>query len=171
MSGAPPAAAPDIAFREEPDMPSPCTTTHPPRLLESRRFGRLEVDPARVVVFPAGLLAFEDLHEYLRVEPEALAPLAFLVACQDPEVAFPILPAAMCLAGYAPSFPAEALAAIGAGERDPLEVLAICAQAPDTGVLHANLRGPVLINPATRLGCQVVLHDSPYELRHLLGTA
>jgi flagellar assembly factor FliW len=168
MSGEQPVAAPSVACCEEQDMP-PTHTTPPPTVLESRRFGSLEVQADRIVTFPAGLLGFEEFHDYLRVAPEALAPLTFLVACEDPDVAFPVLPCTLCLADYAPKLPPEALAAVGVREGDGLEVLAICALAPDTGTLHANLQGPVLINPVERLGCQVVLHDSPYSLRHLLG--
>ncbi len=140
-----------------------------PRVLESRRFGRLEVLPDQLVTFPVGFLGFEEFHQYLRVAPEGLEPLAFLVACDDPEVAFPVLPVTLCLPGYSATFPPEGLAAIGASSADGLEVLAICSLAADTGTLHANLKGPILVNPDTRLGCQVVLHESPYSLRHLLG--
>ncbi len=141
-----------------------------PRVLESHRFGRLEVPPERVVTFPAGLLGFEDLREFLRVAPQTLQPLTFLVACEDPEVAFPVLPATFCLSGYAPVFRPETLEVVGAAPGDPVEILAIVSLAQDTGTLHANLQGPVLINPGTGIGCQVVLHESPYSLRHLLGS-
>jgi len=55
-----------------------------------------------------------------------------------------------------------------AGLDDPVELLLVVSLAPDTGTLHANLRGPLLINPATRIGCQTVLHDAPYSLRYIL---
>jgi flagellar assembly factor FliW len=129
----------------------------------------MEVGEEQVLSLPAGLLGFEEFVEYCLLAPEALHPLMFLVACDNPEVTFPVLPARMCLADYAPALPRESLEAVGAGPAQPLEILAICALAQDTMTLHANLRGPVLVNPATRLGCQVVLHDTPYSLRHLLG--
>jgi flagellar assembly factor FliW len=140
-----------------------------PRILESRRFGRLEVSSDQVLTFSAGLLGFEELREFCVVAPEALQPLTFLVSCDDPGVAFPVLPARMCLANYAPTIPPDAREAVQAEPGQALEILAICAVAQDTLTLHANLRGPVLINPAKRLGFQVVLHESPYSLRHLLG--
>jgi len=147
-----------------PDLPG--TAAH---LLQSRRFGPLEAPAERLVHFPAGLLGFEELTEFLMHAPEGLHPIRFLVACADPEIAFPILPAALCAADYAPQLPAEVRPLLGAGPADPLEVLALLTLVPETGTLHANLRGPVVINAATRRGCQVVLHDSPYSLRHLLG--
>jgi len=141
-----------------------------PRVLESRRFGRLEVWPDKIILFPAGVIGFEEFHEYVLVQPDGLEPLSFLVACDNPDVAFPILPGELCLAGYAPTIPADALEMVGAGAGGEMDILAICATAPDTGTLHANLRGPVVVNPSTRLACQVALHDGDYSLRHLLGS-
>jgi flagellar assembly factor FliW len=139
-----------------------------PLVIESRRFGRLEYQPDALVEFPSGLLGFEELRQYARVSPEALQPLAFLVSLEDPEVAFPVLPAAWAPPDYAPALPADALHVVGAAAGDPIELLLIVSVAPDTGTLHANLRGPVLINPATRNGCQIVLHNSSHSLRHIL---
>ncbi len=142
-----------------------------PRVLESRRFGWLEVYPDQVLLFPHGLLGFEELREFCIVAPEALQPLTFLVACDVPDVAFPILPAHSCLADYSPQLSMDALETVGAASLDEAKLLAICAVAPDTMTLHANLRGPILINPTTRRGYQAVLHESAYSLRHLLGAA
>lgn len=140
-----------------------------PRLIESRRFGPLEVWPDKVITFPMGLIGFEEFRQYVLVAPEGLEPLSFLVALDDPDVAFPVLPGELCLPGYAPTIPSETLDIIGGGPGGHVEILAICATAPDTGTLHANLRGPVVVNPATRTACQAVLHDGNYSLRHLLG--
>lgn len=140
-----------------------------PRVLESRRFGRLEIRAEHVVGFPAGLLGFEEYREYLIVQPSGLEPLSFLVSCENPDVAFPVLPAHLCLAGYAPPIPAHALETVRAETGQEIELLAICTMAPDTGTLHADMRGPVVLNPTRRLACQVVLDGSAYSLRHLLG--
>ena len=150
-----------------PDAPS----TSAPRILQSQRFGPLEAPPDRLFHFPAGLLGFEEYTEYLLHAPETLYPIRFLVACGDPELAFPILSAVLCTADYAPPLPPEVWSLLGAGTEDLLEVLAVLTLDPETATLYANLRGPVVINPATKRGCQVVLHDSPYSLRHLLSVS
>ena len=112
--------------------PSDVARDHPtPRVLDSRRFGRMEVAEDQVLTVPAGLLGFEEYVEYCLLAPEALYPLMFLVVCDNPEVTFPVLPARMCLAEYAPALPQESLEAIGAHAGEPVEILAICALAQD----------------------------------------
>ena len=149
-----------------PDAPS---GTASPRILQCQQFGPLEAPPDRLFNFPAGLLGFEEFTEYLLHAPESLYPIRFLVACGDPGIAFPVLSAVLCTPDYAPPLPPDVWSLLGARTEDRLEILAVLTLDPDTATLHANLRGPVVINPATRRGCQVVLHDSPYGLRHLLS--
>lgn len=146
-----------------------CASRALPRILETPRFGPLHVRPDAVIRCPAGLLGFEELHEYILVQPDGLEPLSFLVACENSDIAFPVLAGTLCQPGYAPVIPAHILETVGAATSQEVELLAICTMAPDTGTLHANLRGPVVLNPATRLACQVALDDSTYSLRHLLG--
>lgn len=141
-----------------------------PRILESRRFGPLDVRPETVIRCPTGLLGFEEFHEYILVQPDGLEPLSFLVACENPDVAFPVLAGELCQPGYAPPIPTHALETVAAATSGELEILVVCTVAPDTGTLHANLRGPVVLNPTSRLACQVVLDDGRYNLRHLLGS-
>jgi flagellar assembly factor FliW len=157
------------ALRTAVDAPGGEPDDEAPRVVRSRRFGHLEVRPDKIITFPTGLIGFEEYHEYILVQPDGLEPLSFLVACDNPEVAFPILAADLCSAGYAPTIPGDALDTVGAGAGEHVDILAICTTAPDTGTLHANLRGPVVVNTAAQLACQVVLHDSNYSLRHLLG--
>ena len=73
-----------------------------PTTLESRRFGAMTVAEEDIVRFPEGLPGFEELREFLLLSPPDLAPVQFLVALQDPEIAFPLLAARLCLAEYAP---------------------------------------------------------------------
>jgi flagellar assembly factor FliW len=147
----------------------PARTTGPPPVVESRRFGRLEMRPETVITCSSGLLGFEEFREYVLVQPDGLEPLSFLVACRNTDVAFPVVAAALCQPGYAPVIPAHALETVGAASDQEIEILAICTMAPDTGTLHANLRGPVVLNPTRRLACQVVLDDGAFSLRHLVG--
>jgi flagellar assembly factor FliW len=149
--------------------PDASSRTASARVLQSRRFGPLEAPPDRLVHFPDGLLGFEEYTDYLLHAPEVLHPIRFLVACGDPELAFPVLPAALCTPDYVPLLPPEVWSLLGARAEEQLELLAVLTLDPETATLHANLRGPVVINPATRRGCQVVLHDSPYSLRYLLS--
>ena len=59
---------------------------------------------------------------------------------------------------------------LGAGDTDPLLWLAI-VMVETTGALTVNLRAPIVINPKTMTGQQVLPHNCLYPLRHVLVDA
>jgi flagellar assembly factor FliW len=56
---------------------------------------------------------------------------------------------------------------LGADEQTPLLWLALVMVEP-SGALTVNLRAPIVINPKTMLGQQVVPQNTLYPLRHVL---
>ncbi|HYL81272.1 MAG TPA: flagellar assembly protein FliW [Candidatus Acidoferrum sp.] len=139
-----------------------------PATLESRRFGSVPVTEEDIVRFAEGLPGFEELREFLFVRPEDLAPVQFLVSCENPEICFPILAVQLCLPGYAPRLDPAQLEALGVADPAAVEWHAILTFHQECEGLTANLRAPVLINPSRRIGRQVTLTDSTYSLRHSL---
>jgi len=139
-----------------------------PSTLESRRFGTVQVTEEAVVRFPEGLPGFEELREFLLLSSPGLEPVQFLVSCKDPEISFPILAARLCLEGYAPELDRSALQALAVPEMSALAIYAILSFHHECERVTANLRAPVLINPAARIGRQVTLMDSTQSLRHAL---
>ena len=59
---------------------------------------------------------------------------------------------------------------LGAGDTDPLLWLAI-VMVETTGALTVNLRAPIVVNPKTMTGQQVLPHNCLYPLRHVLVDA
>ncbi len=128
--------------------------------LATPHFGVLTYAESDVYYFPGGLPAFEALTRFVLVERPATAPIVFLQSIEDPELAFLTVPATRIAAGY--RIPETAASGEG-GELLPLAILTVRGSE-----VTANLRAPVLLDPATRTGFQAVPLDSPYSLRHPL---
>lgn len=136
--------------------------------LESRRFGQVQVHEEAVIRFPDGLPGFEELRRFLLLTVPDLEPVQFLVSIDDAEISFSLLPAPLCAPGYAPDFRAGDLEPLGAADGAAVTAYAILTFHHEGERVTANLRAPVLINPATRVGRQVTLSDSTHSLRHEL---
>ena len=52
------------------------------------RFGDVEYHPESVLQFPAGLIGFRDLHNFIVMPNEKQGPLFWIQSIGDPEVAF-----------------------------------------------------------------------------------
>ena len=139
-------------------------------LIETLRFGKVEVDDAQTFSFPVGILGFTSLKSYVVIETEEHDPFKWLQSIEDPEVAFlmgdPLL--------FYPSYRAE----IRRQELKPIdpEVDEECALSaiitlPDHRPLaeaSANLRAPLIFNLAKRRGMQYVLNDRKFPVKYFL---
>lgn len=126
--------------------------------------------PDGIVTFQDGLPGFESCRRFVIVAPADLQPFAVMQGLDEGGPSFVTIdPRAV-----APEFPvtldATALARLSADRQAPLLWLALVAARAD-GSATANLRAPVVINPGTMQGIQLIAVDSPYPVDHPLKVA
>ena len=57
-------------------------------IIETSRFGQLEVDAERLIEFPEGVLGFPDQHEYALIQTGQNSGFYWLQALSSPDLAF-----------------------------------------------------------------------------------
>jgi flagellar assembly factor FliW len=132
----------------------------------STRFGTLEVSDGSILTFPSGILGFPDWTRYVILDHDTDAPFKWLHCVEEPGLAFVILDPALFDANYRVEISAEVLAevkGVAAGALTLAVILTIPSE--DPGRITANLRGPLLMNPSTKLCKQMVLSDE-YPTRY-----
>jgi len=137
--------------------------------IQTRTLGAVEATPESFVTFPDGLVGYENEREFALVASADHAPFRWLLSFTDPDIAFPLLPAHLVADEYRPALGASDARAIGAVASDPTEVW-ILATVDAEGRLTANLRAPIVLNPASRLARQVVLSDGRWTVDHVVGS-
>ena len=129
--------------------------------LGGTRFGDIELDDGKAIVFPRGLIGFPDARRYALIDPRGTAKVAWLQSLDMPELAFPVIEGSV-VAGPYPDPPAAALAhEAGIGATD-LAVLIVVAVRKGKGLV-ANLLAPLVIDLESRSGAQVVLDPRRYS--------
>jgi flagellar assembly factor FliW len=126
----------------------------------SSRFGTFEVVDGTVLTFPAGLLGFPDQQRYVILDHDRDAPFKWLQSLDEPELAFVIIDPALFDGHYQVESTSDALAELGGGKADEITVAVILTiPSDDPARITANLRGPLLMNPRTKLCKQLVLSE------------
>ncbi|MEQ1792843.1 MAG: flagellar assembly protein FliW [Nitrospira sp.] len=127
----------------------------------STRFGTCDVPNDSVLTFPSGILGFPDGHRYVILDHDTNAPFKWLQSLEEPGLAFVILDPAYFHPDYNVQIPNEALLEVQGSDSDELIVSVLLTIPSDdpTGIT-ANLRGPLLMNPRTKLCKQLILSDS-----------
>lgn len=119
-----------------------------------------------IVVFPHGLPGFEECRSFVVFSADA-APFQWLTSVEGPAASFLTVDPRIVLPTFRYSLGAADLSRLGATEATPLLWLAIVLVDAD-GTVTANLRAPLVINPESMIGHQVMPHDCLYPLRHVI---
>ncbi len=134
--------------------------------IKTTRFGELEVNPNDVITFSEGLLGFENLKKYFVVDPGDSTLILWLQSTEDDKVAFPIIEPKI----FKPDYIAKLLPAdLNGLELETLQtaklysILTIPANVTE---MSANLKAPVVVNSAKKVGKQIVLQDSKLSVKH-----
>lgn len=129
--------------------------------IEGTRFGDIELDDTRTIVFTRGLVGFPDAKRYVLLEPQSRGRVAWLQSLQSPELAFPVVDGASLPAGYPDPPPSQLAHDAGLGASE-LAVLIVVAVRKGQGLV-ANLLAPLIVDLETRSGAQVVLDPRKYS--------
>jgi len=137
--------------------------------IESPRFGRMAVSPEKIIDFPRGLPAFEDLRRFTLLHPEGEAPKYFILqSLDDVEIAFHITDPAPWGFSYQIKLSDEESALLGEGEPGDF-VVVVMLISTDTGGVRANLKAPLVLNLKTRRGLQHIFSTLDYQLSEPLS--
>lgn len=121
-------------------------------------FGTFEVRPDEVVTFPSGLPGFEKCRRFVLLSHATHAPLRCLHAIDGPASFLAVDPCTVAV-DYQCVLPPEAQGRVDAREDTRLVWLVLVALSDGDEASTANLRAPIVINPASMLGCQFVIDD------------
>ncbi len=133
------------------------------------RFGTFDLGESDVITFPRGLLGFEGCRRFVLLSHETFAPLRCVHAIDGPDASFLAVDPRTIVPDYRCSLQPEERAQVGAESDTPLLWLVLVAMGGEKGVPTANLRAPIVINPASMLGSQFVIDDDRYPVRHKLA--
>lgn len=134
-------------------------------LLETTRFGTIEVDEARLVSFQEGLPGFPQARRFALLEHSPQSPFHWLQSVEDGSLAFVVMDPMLLDSDYLKAIPQDALAELGLEEASQAAVLVIVNIQRANRTITANLLAPLVINPQNRSGKQVILLGSGYEIR------
>lgn len=135
-------------------------------IIQTSRFGGIEVDDQRFLNFPKGLLGFADDREFALIQTGENSGFYWMQAVHRPELAFVVCDPRLFVPDYRVPIKNEDLGQIGLTDAGGSQVFVIVNKVDD--LLTGNLQGPLVINVGTRVGKQLVLSDKRYSTRHPL---
>ena len=135
-------------------------------IIQTSRFGPLEVDENRLIHFPRGILGFPDQRNYALIQTAEQSGFYWLQAVDRPDLAFVVCDPRLFVPDYVVPVKVEELSQIGLMDPSTAQVFIIVNKVET--LLTGNLQGPLVVNVESRMARQLVLSDRRYSTRHPL---
>ncbi|KAA3615501.1 MAG: flagellar assembly protein FliW [Calditrichaeota bacterium] len=134
--------------------------------LEHKRLGEITYRDEDIITLPQGLLGFEKRKNYVVIDREDYYPFVWMINTDDPNTSFVMVNPLLFHQEYNPNVTKRDLNEIEIDNPQSLLMYVIITLKPDASQSTANLRAPILINIAKKLGKQLVLLDDQYSTKH-----
>ncbi len=135
-------------------------------ILETSRFGQLEVDETRLICFEEGVLGFPTEKKYALIQTGEGSGFYWLQSVEVRDLAFVVCDPRLFVPDYQVPVKAEELQTLGLDDPSQGQVFVIVNKVDD--LLTGNFQGPVVVNVENRKARQLVLSDKRYSTRHPL---
>ncbi len=136
--------------------------------VETRIFGTIDIDEAKIIRFPAGIVGFPDLTEFALVHDEEKGPdggIRWMQSMQEPNFAMPVIDPLAVVPDYNPEVEDDLLKDIGKLDVDSTLVLVTITVPSEIEKMSVNLQAPIVINASECKACQIIVDSDKYPVR------
>ena len=126
------------------------------------RFGEVEYEEQNLLNFPAGMIGFPNLHNFIVMPNKKAGPLFWIQSTDDPEIAFVLTDPTNFFLDYVVIPETSEKEMLGIGENDPCYVLSVVTVPQDLKIT-INLSAPILYAPTTNRAIQIILENTDYK--------
>lgn len=130
-----------------------------------------QVHSDNIFTFPEGILGFQDLHDYVFLMNEKVAPFMFMQSLEDSDLSFVCIEVFQICPDYTISLPQSSVEFLDLESMEEALVLSLVTVRQDVEDTTANLMSPIVINLRSMRAQQVIIENSEYPVRYKVWDA
>jgi flagellar assembly factor FliW len=136
-------------------------------IVESERFGTIDIDEADLIQFPAGIIGFPGEHHFVMVQTRESALVAWLQSVTSPWFALPVVSLDVLDIDMTNFELTDIAKQAGlAGREETLAVMCVLNVSALAGAT-VNLVAPIVVDSETRAGAQILLDATKYSTQEI----
>lgn len=135
--------------------------------IKTRLFGEIEINDEKIINFDMGLIGYDFLKRFTLIHDEENedASIIWLQSLDEATFALPVMNPIFVYENYNPKVEDELFKSIGDIDEDVIVLVTVTVPA-EVEKMSVNLKAPIIINPKSIKGCQIILDDAEYPVRY-----
>ncbi len=134
-------------------------------VINTTRFGQIQLNTEDIITFPEGLLGFQDLRQFVLLDDPNDDIFAWLQSCELPSVAFPVLEPEIFGQYYNVNLTKNESELLMLSAEQKPTFMNIITIPDDPTQMTANVKAPIAFNMQHRIARQCVLQDNNLAIR------
>ncbi|KJS85391.1 MAG: flagellar assembly protein FliW [Peptococcaceae bacterium BICA1-8] len=139
-------------------------------LINTRDFGEIEVQEEKIIHFPYGIIAFEEMKRFFIIESgQEDLPFCWLQSVDEGDLAFVLLNPFLFKKDYELEIPDGVVKELEIEKEEEVAVFSVIVVPEDINKITANLLAPIIINTKSFKGKQIILNNNKkYTTKHYI---
>jgi flagellar assembly factor FliW len=137
-------------------------------VIETTRFGAIEIDPQRIISFPKGLVGFPAAQRFVLLNHKQSKYFQWLQSVDEPTLAFPVIDPNMFFPTYEAIISDEDAKRLGITAAEQAMTRAIVTIRAAIKQVTVNLLAPLVIGLESQLAAQIIMNDDSLSVRQPL---
>lgn len=135
-------------------------------MLETVRFGKIEIDGEKIIHFPAGIYGFEEYHNFILIKIDPAGLMYCLQSTENPELSLCLVNSFAAMPNYDPEVDLEEILDLETSDPEDIIVLSVAVIPKKIEDTTVNCTAPILINYDKKIGKQHILSTGDYSVRY-----
>ena len=141
-------------------------------LMQTKFFGEVDIADDKIITLVNGLMGFEEKKKYVILydsEKSNGDNISWLQSADEQGLALPVVNPLFVKKDYDPVVNDELLEPLGDPGEDGYMILVTMRIPSEAKDISCNLKAPIIINPQTLLGAQLIVENEDYPVRYYLA--
>lgn len=138
-------------------------------IIKTKYHGETQIQEEQIIMFANGLPGFSDEKKFVILPLSEDSPFVVLQSAETAELAFIVASPFVFFKDYGFDLDETTVEFLEIEAAEDVEVMSILTIEEPFEKSTANLMAPIVVNRKKMLGKQVILHDSSYQTKHLIG--
>lgn len=134
-------------------------------LINSRRFGEIEINDQKIITFPLGMPGLEETKKFVLLQNDESKPINWLQAIDNPVISLPVIDPFELFPDYTFDISDDDINELSITDTEDLHVVNVMVIPDQIENMTVNLAAPVLINIKLYLGKQIIIDGRDCPLR------
>lgn len=135
-------------------------------MIETERFGSIDINNCKAIKFLNGLPGFEELKEFIILEADESKPLYWLQSTENMYICLPMIIPFELMEDYFIEIHDNELNDINITNQNDLMLMNVVVIPEDITKMTANMAAPIVINAKSGIGKQIIIDSKEFSVRY-----